>query len=512
MNSTPTEPKSIRTRSERRHLAAFAAPAILAMPIVAFMLAALAVAAGPARAATAAAGGGAGGSVPVVSRDTRTDVAVTVYNQDLAFVKEIRETPLAAGESVIRFEDVASRINPVTVAVRSLTDPDRFSIIEQNYVFDLISPEKLMEKYVGKEVELVETDETLKTSITPATLLSINGGPVYRIGDRIAIGHPGRVILPKLPEALYARPTLLWRLDNGGAPRQRLEVAYLTGGLSWSADYVAVVDAADTKAALTGWVTLTNQSGARFDDATLKLVAGQVNRAAPAPQVMMAMDRMAEAKAGAPRFAEESFFEYHLYTLDRKTTLAENESKQMRLLSAEGVALKKTFLITGQNWWYRSQQGDLGRDLPVGVFLEFKNEAANRLGMPLPAGTVRVYKKDSSGAEQFIGEDAIKHTPKDEKVTLKIGDAFDVVASRRQTDYRSLNIKPYDIEVGFEIRIRNHKSEPVTVTLREPVGGEWKVVDSTHPAIKVDAGTLGFEVPVPKDGETIVRYRVQIAY
>jgi hypothetical protein len=450
--------------------------------------------------------------VPVVSRDSRTEVAITIYNQDLALVKDTRDVPLPAGESAIRFEDVASRIDPKTVIVRSLTEPDKLAIVEQNYVFDLISPEKLMEKYVGREVELVQTDQTLKTETTKATLLATNGGYVYRIGDRIAVGFPGRVILPKLPEELYARPTLLWRLLNTGSTRQKVEASYLTGGLSWAADYVALVNADDTKTDLTGWVTLTNQSGARYDEATLKLVAGQVNRAAPQADVMMAMEAKGARVAAAPKFAEEAFFEYHLYTLDRPATLAENETKQMRLLSGSGIALRKIYLLAGQSYWYRSRYGDLGRDLPVGVFLEFKNEAANHLGMPLPAGTIRLYKQDKSGAQQFIGEDSIRHTPKDEKVTLKIGDAFDVVATRTQIDYRALNIKPWDAEVAFEIKIRNHKDQPVTVTVREPVGGEWRIIESTHTPVKVDAGTIGFDVPVAKDGETVVRYRVQIAF
>lgn len=447
----------------------------------------------------------------VVSLDARKDVALTIYNQDLGLVREIREFPLPSGESVIRYEGVASRIDPRTVSVKSLTDPDRFGVVEQNYVFDLISPEKLMEKYVGQEVELVETDQNLRTQTTRATLLSVNGGPVYRINDQISVGHPGRVILPRLPDALYARPTLLWRLSNRGATRQKVEVSYLTNGISWAADYVAVVNADDTKTDLTGWVTITNQSGARYDDTTLKLVAGQVNRA-PQPMAMEAAGDMVMKSRAAPQFNEESFFEYHLYTLDRRATVAENETKQMQLLSAAGVPLKKIFLLVGQNWWYRQRQGDLGHDLPVGVYLEFKNQQTGGLGKPLPAGTIRVYKQDSSGAQQFIGEDAIKHTPKDETVTLKIGDAFDVVATRTQTDHKTINLKPYDVEVAFEVKIRNHKESPVTVTLREPVGGEWKIVEASHKATKIDAGTIGFEVPVPANGETLVRYRVQIAY
>ena len=447
--------------------------------------------------------------VPVIGRDTRKDVAVTIYNQDLALVKDTREFPLPAGESALRFEDVAAKIDPRTVAVRSTTAPDALGVVEQNYVFDLISPRKLMDKYVGHDVELVETDENLKTATTKAVLLSNNDGPVYRIGDKIAIGHPGRVVLPALPDELYARPTLLWRLANDGPPRHRVEVSYLTGGLSWAADYVAVVNGDDTKLDLTGWVTLTNTSGTRYDDAMLKLVAGQLNRAKV--EQPFAAETMALTRRAAPKFTEEEFFEYHLYTLDRRTTLADNETKQMRLLAGNDVPLKKTYLIVGQPAWFRSRLGDLGRDLPVSVFLELKNDAASHLGMALPAGTVRLYKQDKSGAEQLIGEDSIRHTPKDEVVRLKAGDAFDIVATRTQTDFRQTNSKPYNVEAAFEVKIRNHKKEAVTVTLREPAGGDWKVIESSHKAIKVDAATIGFDVPVPADGEAVVTYRVQVA-
>jgi hypothetical protein len=449
---------------------------------------------------------------PSVGRETRTDLAITIYNQDLALVKDTRELALSAGESPLRFEDVAAKIDPRTVAIHSLTDASKLAVVEQNYVFDLISPEKLMEKYVGREVELVESDVRLRSQTTKATLLSTNGGPVYQVGDRIHVGHPGRVILPSLPEELYARPTLLWRLTNSGPAKHKVEVSYLTGGVSWAADYVLVVNADDTRADLTGWVTLTNRSGARYDDATLKLVAGQVNRTVE-PEALVGQERMfARAAAAPPKFAEEAFFEYHLYTLDRPATLADNETKQMRLLAGNDVGIKKTFLIVGQPAWWRSRQGDLGHDVPVGVYIDVKNAEANHLGMPLPAGTVRLYKQDKAGAQQFIGEDRIKHTPKDESVQLKVGEAFDVVATRTQTDYRAINVKPYDAEVAFALKIRNHKPNAVTVTLREPIRGEWKVIESSHPHTKIDAGTLGFDVPVPADGEVVVSYRAQVAY
>ena len=453
---------------------------------------------------------GAEDAVPIITREARTDVALTIYDQDLALVKDTRDVPLPAGESTIRFEDVAAKIDPRTVTVYSIGAPEGLAVVEQRYAFDLLSPEQLLQKYVGKEVELVETDARLRTRTTKATLLSTKGGPVYQVGSRLAVGHPGRVLLPEPADGFYARPTLLWRLANGGPARHRLEVSYLTGGLSWGADYVAVLNAEGTKADLTGWATLTNQSGARYDGATVKLIAGHVNRARGREALLAA--EMAERKAAVPRFTEEALFEYHLYTLDQRTSLAEDETKQLRLLAARDVGVKKSLVLVGQPGWFRSRQGDLGRDLPVGVFLEVRNDAPNNLGMPLPAGTVRVYQLDKVGAEQFLGEDAIPHTPKDEKVALRVGQASDVVATRTQTEYRKLDAEPFDAEVAFAITLRNRKSEPVTVLVREPLGGVWKVVQASHTPAKLDAGTLGFEVAVPAAGETALSYRVQVGF
>jgi hypothetical protein len=451
----------------------------------------------------------AGAGISVAGHDARTSVALTVYQQDLGLVKDTRDVPLATGEGALRFEDIPARIDPRTVTVYSISNPTGLTIVEQSFHADMASSDALLERYVGHEVELVETDARLRERTTKAVLLSTKG-PVYQVGDRLVLGHPGRVNLPAEPGTIGTGPALLWRLTNAGPARHRLEVSYLTGGLSWTADYVAVVNAETTKADLTGWVTVTNQSGARYDDATLKLVAGQVNRTqAGEPFFARAESKLATAP---PRFGEEELFEYHLYTLDHRATLDVNETKQMRLLGGQGIALTQSYVVGGQPAWFRSRQGDLGKNVPVGVFLEFKNEASNQLGVPLPAGTIRLYQQDKAGNAQFIGEDTIGHTPKDEKVTVKAGDAFDVVASRTQTDYRTLTTEPWDAEVAFTVTVRNHKREPVTVTLREPVNGEWKVLESSHPAIKIDARTLGFQASVPADGATAVRYRIQVAY
>jgi hypothetical protein len=442
----------------------------------------------------------------------RTSAAVTVYNVNLALVRETRTLKLEqAGISALRFMDVPSAINPRTVHLKSLTAPGALAVLEQNYEYDLISPEKLLEKYVGKEVEVVEQAQDLTTRVSKATLLSVNGGAVYRIGDRIVLNQTGRITLPSVPPDLVARPTLVWTLRGDKAGPHEVEASYLTDGMNWSADYVAVVDADDRATDVTGWVTIENRSGATFRDATLKLVAGDVRRVAPPPQPMYeAMRADIKMAAGAPQFAEESFFEYHLYTLERPTTIKDNQTKQITLLQASSVPLTKRLLLVGQPGWFRGRYGTLSKDQKVAVVLEIKNAKEGGLGIPLPKGTVRVYKKDRSGAEQFVGEDSIDHTPKDETVKLKIGEAFDVVADRTQTDYKALS--PRQSESAFEIAIRNHKDEDAVVTVREPVGGDWQVVQSSHTYKKLDAGTIEFEVKVPKNQEVKLAYRVRVTW
>ena len=470
----------------------------------------------PASLALAAASAATAAELPSFPDSTaadRTGVSVTVYNVNLALVRETRTLdPGRTGTATLRFMDVPSAINPRTVHLKSLTAPGALTVLEQNYEYDLISPEKLLEKYVGKPVEIVEQAEDLTTRSVPATLLSVNGGPVYRIGDRIVLNQTGKVTLPEVPADLVSRPTLVWTVDAAKAGRQEVEASYLTDGMNWSADYVAVVDAEDKAADLTGWVTIDNRSGAGFKDATLKLVAGDVRRQQPPAMVYADAVRMEKGVAAAPpAFQEESFFEYHLYTLDRPTTIKDNQTKQISLLQAAAIPVTKKLLLVGQPWWYRGRQdGTLTRDEKVAVILEIKNAKEGGLGMPLPKGTVRVYKKDRSGAEQFVGEDGIGHTPKDETVKLHVGDAFDVVADRTQTDWRA--VSPRQSESGYEISIRNRKEEDVVVTVREPVGGDWTLVSSSLPGKKLDAGTLEFEVPVPKGKEVKLSYRVAVRW
>ena len=318
--------------------------------------------------------------------------------------------------------------------------------------------------------------------------------------------------LPALPENLVAKPTLVWLTQSRSAAPQRVEASYLTGGITWKADYVLVLDATDRKSDLTGWVTIDNKSGATYGNAALKLVAGDVNRAQDERRLGRAMEMAAKsAAADASRdFKSEGFFEYHLYTLDGRTTVKDQQTKQLSLMAASDVPVTKRLIYWGAQDYYRNSYGVPISNQKVGVYLELENRKEHRLGLPLPKGKIRVYKADASGSEQFVGEDWIDHTPKDERVKIKMGNAFDVVGERKQTDFRKLAAHVWEVE--WEISLRNHKKEAQTVTVIEPVPGDWQVLSSTHKHEKIEAHTLKYEIPVPRDGAAKLVYRVRIRW
>jgi hypothetical protein len=449
-------------------------------------------------------------------------LAVTIYNDNLALVKDTREVRLPKGESRLAFQEVSANIRPETALLRSLTAPKDFWVGEQNFDFDLLTPQKLLEKYVGEKVTVISNkpkaagagyDEVREE----ATVLATNSGTVLQFADRIETSIPGRIVFPKVPGTLRARPTLVISLNSGVEKAQQLELSYLTGGLSWRADYVANLSPDEKTLDLSGWVTLTNQSGAAYPNATLQLVAGDVNRARQRGDVAYLAEGVAmQAKArSAPKMAEESLFEYHLYTLDRPTTLAVNQTKQVALLSASGIHVQKEYLLRGQDYYYSGSYGDLGEKQKVGVFVMFDNEETNRLGMPLPKGIIRVYKRDSEGRAQFVGEDNVDHTPKNNRVRLKLGDAFDVTAKRKQTDYKSLGRQGkygFVHESAFEVELKNAKKEAVTVNLLEPLPGDWELVHQSHPHTKDSAGTARFKVTVLPEGSATLTYRVRVKW
>ena len=458
----------------------------------------------------------AGGNITTTLAD-QSDLALTVYNSNLSLVRDVRQLTLPAGGSLLRFMDIAASINPATVHFRSLTEPAKLDVLEQNYEYDLLDPNKLLQKFVGREVTLVRpkmAGGTTEYEEMKATLLSLNGAPVWRIGNEIVTGISYESIrFPELPENLYERPTLLWTLQNSGARRHRVEASYLTSNLSWNADYVLNVAKDETSGDLDGWVTLVNHSGTAFKNASLQLVAGDLHRviAENGMDQMKAMGGIARAQAVPAAFQQESFSEYHLYSLNRRTSIFDQESKQISLLNASHFPLRKVYVVNGQGYYYRgaAQPGAPVKD-PVQVFYKFKNEEKAGLGMPLPAGTIRVYQQDSRSGSLFAGEDHIDHTPKDEDISLHIGNAFDIVAERKQTDYRKLSDRLYEFE--YEITLRNHKSLPISVEVNEPIGGDWEMVNSTYKFTKTAAFAARFDVPVDKDGTSVLKYRVRVRY
>jgi hypothetical protein len=438
----------------------------------------------------------------------QTGVEVTVYNSNLGFIKDTREIHITSGEGELRFMDVASSIMPVSVHVKSLTNSERFRVLEQNYEYDLMDGKKLLDKYVGKTIKIIDWNKFQDRKETvEAVLLSNNRDQIFKINNEIYIGHPGIKVLPEMPENLIANPTLTWLYKNESGEAHNLEVSYLTGNINWKADYVVVLNADDTLSDISGWVTVDNKSGATYRNATLKLIAGEIHRAEQKDRVVRYV--MEEtAKAGAPQFEEKEFFEYHIYDLTRTTTIKDKQTKQLRLFEAASVGIEKEFLLYGVTSYFTGRYREGNPTQPVDVYVKFKNSKKNNLGMPLPEGIMRLYKMDEKGSQQFVGEDRIEHTPKDEEVTLKIGEAYDLVAEKLQTDFMQVTTRRYETE--WEVTLRNHKGREVTVGLIEPLFGSWEVLKSSHAYRKVDAFTLRFDVKVPKDGEVKVTYRIQV--
>ncbi len=451
------------------------------------------------------------------SLDDQQAVAITIYNENLALVKDQRLVELPAGDVHLAFRDVSAKIQPETALLRSLDSGAGLQVIEQNFDFDLLTAQKLLEKYVGRRVGVIKTHPTTgEETEEEATVLAAASGAVLRIGDRIETGIRGRIVFYEVPPNLRDRPTLVMHLDNPQAGARQIELSYLTQGLSWKADYVGELDSEDTSLDLTGWVTLDNRSGVRYEDALLQLVAGDVHRVADEfPPMPKAGFERAMAVNAAPPMTQEALFEYHLYTLARPTTIADNQSKQVSLLMASAVPVRKELLLVGSEHYYQRSLGDLGQKIKIGVFLELDNREESNLGMPLPKGVVRLYKKDAKGNAQFVGEDHIDHTPNKEKVRLKLGDAFDVTANKKQTDFKKLSgFGPwnYQYESAYEIAIKNAKPEPVVVRVHEPIPGDWEMREESIPHEKGDAHTAVWKLRVPAEGEATLTYRVRVRF
>jgi hypothetical protein len=439
-------------------------------------------------------------------------IAVTIYNSDLALVKDQRKVKLNQGANTLALRDVSAHIRSETALLRSLANSANFTTTEQNFDFDLLTPQKLLEKYVGKTIRIAKTNaKTGEETIESATVLSANNGLVVKIGDRIETNPTGRIIYDNVPANLRDRPTLVTQLNNKTAGEQSVELSYLTGGLGWKADYVAELSPKEDTIDLSGWVTLTNTSGTSYNNAKLQLVAGDVNRVQehmrPMVKAMRADAMMAEAAAP---MAEESLLEYHLYSLERPTSILDNQTKQVALLSASNIPAKKELVLNGTGEYFQYQQGDAEQKLKIGVFVEFENKESAKLGLPLPKGIMRVYKKDSQGNAQFVGEDHIDHSPQNASVKLKLGNAFDVTASKKQTDFKNLSkANKQTYESAYEITLKNAKKERVTVTVQEAIPGDWKIISESQKSTKISSNFVSWKVEISAEGASTLTYRVQ---
>lgn len=444
----------------------------------------------------------------------RVGLELTVYANDLAHADDRRMVRFIDGLSVVRFKSLPRGLMPESVRFKA----EGVTVLEQDYAYDQLTPQRLLEMYVGREVRLVTRNPlTGAEESVLALVMSVSPeGVVYKIGEELTFGHEGRVVFPSGPEGLNATPLLSWlvRAEKGGEREARAD--YMLHGMGWRADYALTLDGAKAKSAeLDGWATVDNHSGVGYDSASVVLVAGDLHWVAtPEPQMermLMKSADMAATSAPMPggQFAESGAFEYHSYALDRKVSLENNHSKQIALVGARGVAVRRELVAKGpvySPWGGGPDGGEV--DIPVGVYVEFKNDPKAGLGVALPGGTMRVFERDSSGSVRFMGEDRVEHMPVDGNVRLQVGFAFDIKAKRKQTSFERIGQSTQ--ESGYEIALENHQDSDVTVRVVEIISGDWKILSSTHAYDKSSAHEVEFNVVVPKGGEIKIGYRVRV--
>lgn len=448
-----------------------------------------------------------------IDADAQKALAVTIYNDDLALVKDRRGLVLEPGANRLAWRRVSAHIRPETALLSEKSGGLGSVLVEQNFDFDLLNAQSLLKKYVGRRVSVIRTNDAGDREREEALVLAANDGVVLRYDDRIETGVVGHLSYPDVPADLRDEPTLVLHLEAQSGGDGEFELSYLTGGLQWKADYVADLSDDGARMDLNAWVTLTNESGVAYRDAQVQLVAGEVNQVAPPPSPMM-MERTMVMDAAAAMPEQEALDEYHLYTLPRRTDILNRQTKQVALLAAPGVPVERELVVTGQSYQYRGPQGDGWIDLPVESRLKFVNRDGS-LGIPLPAGVVRVYARDSRGNAQFVGEDAIDHTPKNETIDLKLGESFDVTVRRRQTDFKKIagaSRHNYRFETAFEIKLANAKDQPVRVRVQEQIPGDWQIIEQSAPHEKLAASLAQWLVEVPADGSVLLSWRAKVRF
>jgi hypothetical protein len=463
--------------------------------------------------------------------------ALTIYNGDFAVVRQHVPLDLQAGENRVRFSGVTTMLEPDSVVLRDPADRVPLRILEQGYRADAVSQGLLLSLHEGRTLDFIVRDQdakeyTVKGRVVRSGYLPGGGGrmePLIEVDGQLRFSLPGEPIFPALDDDAILQPTLDWVLHAERAGRLDAELGYVTAGLSWHAAYNLVAPETGDTLDIVGWVTMRNNSGKRFDDASIKLMAGQVNKVRPAQDMLFGRGQALAAEVYAPpppQVTEKSFDEFHLYSLPRPTTLRDRETKQVEFIRAEGVKAQTLYIYNGAaidpnryagwNPEMIRQDRDYGTqsNKKVWVMREFENSEENGLGLPLPAGRTRFYRRDDAdGRLEFTGENTIDHTPRNETVRIYTGDAFDVVGERKRTDH-AVDNRADAMEEAFEIRIRNRKATPVEVRVVERLyrGPNWQVRDNSAEFIKNDAQEIEFRVSVPADGETVVTYRVRYTW
>ncbi len=458
--------------------------------------------------------------------------ALTIYNQDFATVRQLVVLDLKAGTTLVRFSDATAQVEPDSVILENWNKRP-IQVLEQNYRNDPVSQGRMLSLYEGKTIEFLQPDgksvsgKVVRSGYVPGAEQLQQ--PIVEVEGKLRFSLPGQPLFPALADDTILRPTFYWLIRTDTPGRGNAELSYITGGLRWEADYNLVAPENGDVLDVVGWITMANNSGKTFENADIKLLAGDVHRIPP-PQPeggYCPTCSVVEVQA-APRVKEKAFDEFHLYTLPLPTTLHDAETKQVEFLRASGVQSKRSYVYDGadigDDWMYQDSQNDRAYGIKsrakVGIFREFMNSKANHLGMPLPHGRIRFYRRDEDGRLEFTGENVIDHTPKDERVRIYTGDAFDLVGERKQTDFKTWQREVSDkkgnsetvdnVDESFEIKLRNHKKSAVEIKVVEHMyrASTWKIAESSQPYKKTDARTIEFMVTVPPDGEKTVTYRV----
>ncbi len=428
-----------------------------------------------------------------LNNSTIESTNLTLYNDGTGYVNQVIKTELPIGNfSTWTLDNLAATLEAPSVRLLSINN-NSLKIHEQNFEYDLVNKSKILEKYLGKEIKFAITNiSTGRVTTKKGILLSNIGEGIYRIDNEIYIGAPGRIILPDLPEGLAIKPRLKWKISNKEEKEQSLKLSYLMSGTPWSSDYTLNVN----DGSLVGWITLNNNSGTSFLDSSINLIAGEINRAtAPGGQMQRTL------YAEADKVSEESLFEYHMYTLPNKTDLPDRSMKQVEFISAENLKLARKYTVENNGYSYQSLT-----KIPVKVSIEFENSQENGLGIPLPKGTVRMFATDSKGNNQFVGEDNVSHTPKNEKITLMAGKAFDVVSEFKQTSTKNLEGKR--VERSYEVSIRNRKNEKIEVAYRTRLWGEVNIKSSTKDLNNIGNSWYESVLSIDPDKEIVLSYTV----